>query len=513
MSTLLFNTTEMKYTIIKSALFAITLLTASSCKDFLDVNDNPNAPIKENLSLNAKLPAALVVSAVNESVQLNQIGGLWGGYWGTSNEGVSAFTALKTYNGPAIRDTRDGIPVWESNYNNLLYYKEILDQANVEDARFYAGICKIMMAHHYFTLVDFYNNVPFSDALNGSVNLHPKYESGKDVYAKSVDLITEGIADIKIASLLPTTDDVLFKGDKSKWTKFGNTLKLRALLKQSEVASQESYIKQEISKIIEEGSGFLSENAAVNPGYLNTAAKMNPFYETFYRNNAGVAVANYANIRPTQFLINTYKAYNDPRLQQNYTQVSGEFKGVLFGNNTIVEEFAAFNTSALKGPLENGNQPAGIIKSFSQSTILISLAETAFLEAEAIERKWISGNASESYQKGIQASFNYLFNQNNYNAQSYINQKSVIYTEASNKIQQIITQKWLALHNINNIQAWNDYRRLGYPAIPNSLSSPSSGAYPLRFMYPETEINTNNANVQAQGENGVLLARVWWDTK
>jgi hypothetical protein len=212
-------------------------------------------------------------------------------------------------------------------------------------------------------------------------------------------------------------------------------------------------------------------------------------------------------------LINTYKAYNDPRLQQNYTQVSGEFKGVLFGNNTIAEEFAAVNTSALKGPLENGNQPAGIIKSFSQSTVLISLAETAFLEAEAIERKWISGNASESYQKGIQASFNYLFNQNNYNAQSYINQKSVIYTEASNKIQQIITQKWLALHNINNIQAWNDYRRLGYPAIPNSLSSPSSGAYPLRFMYPETEINTNNANVQAQGENGVLLARVWWDTK
>jgi hypothetical protein len=369
------------------------------------------------------------------------------------------------------------------------------------------------MAHHFFTLVDFYNNVPFSDALNGSVNLHPKYESGKDVYAKSVDLITEGIADIKVASLLPTTDDVLFKGDKSKWTKFGNTLKLRALLKQSEVSSQESYIKQEISKIIEEGSGFLSENAAVNPGYLNTAAKMNPFYETFYRNNAGVAVANYANIRPTQFLINTYKAYNDPRLQQNYTQVSGEFKGVLFGNNTIAEEFAAVNTSALKGPLENGNQPAGIIKSFSQSTVLISLAETAFLEAEAIERKWISGNASESYQKGIQASFNYLFNQNNYNAQSYINQKSVIYTEASNKIQQIITQKWLALHNINNIQAWNDYRRLGYPAIPNSLSSPSSGAYPLRFMYPETEINTNNANVQAQGENGVLLARVWWDTK
>ncbi|UZJ65114.1 hypothetical protein OKW96_02220 [Sphingobacterium sp. KU25419] len=55
---------------------SFVLFASTSCKDFLDVNVNPNSPIKENLSLNAKLPAALVTSAAYEATQLNLIGGL-----------------------------------------------------------------------------------------------------------------------------------------------------------------------------------------------------------------------------------------------------------------------------------------------------------------------------------------------------------------------------------------------------------------------------------------------------
>ncbi|WP_270088933.1 SusD/RagB family nutrient-binding outer membrane lipoprotein [Sphingobacterium sp. SYP-B4668] len=500
----------MRYNMIRIGIIAFASMTLTACSDFLDVNDNPNSPIKENLSLSAKLPAALVTSAAYESTQLNQVGGFWGGYWGTSNEGVSSFTSLKNYNGPAIRDTRDGIAVWESSYNNLLYYKEVLDQANDEQALFYSGIAKIMMAHHFFTLVDFYNNVPYEEALKGSALLHPAYESGKEVYRKSMDLITEGIAEVKIASLKPSNDDVMFKGSEVKWAKFGNTLKLRALLRQSEVTDQAAYIKQEIAKIVQEGSGFLEEDAAVNPGFLNTATKMSPFYETYYRNNSGVAVANYANIRPSQYLISKYKEYNDPRLAQNYVAVNGDYKGVVFGNNAINDEFSAVNTSAFKGPNENASKPGGLVKAFSQSAVLLSLAEANFLQAEAAERGWIAGTASQLYQRGIQASFNYLFNAA-HNIEDYISQPNVQYATATNKIERIITQKWLALNSINNIQAWADFRRLGYPNFPNSVSTPTPGAYPLRFMYPETEINTNNENVAKQGDNGILTARVWWD--
>lgn len=503
----------MKNTIYNITLFIALALATTSCKDFLDVNIDPNSPVKENLSLNAKLPAALVSSARHEATTLNEIGGFWGGYWGTSNEGISSFASLKMYNGLAIRDSRDGIQVWETNYSSLLYYNEILEQATNEDGKFYAGIAKIMMAYHYFTLVDFYNNVPFDEALRGSSLLHPKYNKGQDVYEKSINLITEGIADIKVASLLPTTDDVLFKGNKDKWVRFGNTLKLRALLTQSEVSSQASFISSEIAKIKNEGSGFLTEDASVNPGYLNTTGKMNPVYEIFYRNNTGVAQANHLNIRPTKYLIDSYNQTNDPRLVQNFIAIDGEYNGVIFGENSIKDEFAAAKTSAFKGPVENGNSPAGFLKSFNQSTVLISLTETEFLRAEAIQRGWLEGNAATTYNNAIKASFNYLFNTNNYNIDSFIAKDAVNYNTATNKIERIISQKWIALMGINNIRAWNDYRRVGFPKFPNSASAINSSTYPLRFMYPESEINTNNDNVKLEGDVNILTAKVWWDVE
>ncbi len=503
----------MKNTLYKIGLLSVLALTSVSCDDFFDVNIDPNRPVEENLSLNVKLPAALAATASYETTVLNQIGGLWGGYWGTSNEGVNAFSTLKMYNGPGLRDARDGTPVWENNYNNLLFYKKVLDQAIVEDARFYAGIAKIMMAHHYFTLVDFYNDVPFDDALQGSSILYPRYESGKTVYEKSINLINEGIEDIKVASLQPTNDDILFKGDKLKWFRFANTLKLRALLTQSEVSTQAAYISAELAKIKAEGSGFITEDAAVNPGYLNTLGKMNPLYETFYRNNAGVAVANHTNIRPTQFLIAQYKELADPRLAQNYTEVKGDFKGVIFGENSILEDYAAANTSAFKGPNENANKPAGFVKAFGQGTIMLSLAEANFMQAEANLRGWIDGTADVYYKNAVQASFNYLFNVSNYDVNSYLNQDKVKLALASNKLERVLGQKWLALAGINNIRAWNDFRRMGYPKFPNSATAVNRETYPLRFMYPETEINSNAEQVLKAGNDDILNAKIWWDVK
>src|SRR6218665_3352604 len=111
--------------IMNMLLAAVIAVGLSACNDFLDVNDNPNSPVSENLRLSAKLPAALVSSVNQESGQLNQIGALWGGYWGTTSEGTNLFPDMKNYNGPAIRHQRDGIPVWENTYTTLLYYQLI----------------------------------------------------------------------------------------------------------------------------------------------------------------------------------------------------------------------------------------------------------------------------------------------------------------------------------------------------------------------------------------------------
>ncbi len=491
---------------------AVAVTVTSSCDDFLDVNKNPNSPVTENLTLAAKLPAALVTTVNQESNQLNSLGALWGGYWGTTSEGVNLFFKEKTYNGVSLRSARDGTPVWENSYNNLLYYQLIREQAETEGALFYLGIAKIMQGWHFMRLVDVYNNVPFDEALQGTKFPTPKYEEGKVVYEKSINLITDGINNIKSAvTNIPGNDDVMFKGSKLLWAKFGNTVKLRALIRQSEVGNQ-AYVASEIQKITAEGSGFLGvgENAYVQPGFLNSAGKMNPFWGNYYRDAGGATTANYANIRPTVYLVNKYTSLNDPRLGRIYLTVSGSYKGVLFGDPSVQDQYKASVTSALKGPNENGGQPTGLLKGFNQPAVLLSSFESLFLQAEAAQRGWIGGSASGFYENGIRESFKYLevpaTEFTAYNAQAGVN-----YTLAANKIERIIEQKWLSLNSINSFEAWSDYRRLELPAIPNSLLAPSPSARPLRLMYPETERQTNNAEASRQGGDEVTVDKIWWD--
>jgi len=501
-------------TFFKIPVAAILILTAASCDDFLDVNENPNSPSGPTLPLSAKLPAALVSTVNQETLQLNQIGALWGGYWGTSNEGISMFVDLKTYNGPAIRHQRDGIHVWEDGYANMLYYKLILDEAEAEDELFYAGIARIMLGWHFMRLVDMYNAIPFDDALAGTEHPTPRYEDGQSVYEKSVNLITEGITNISNApaGTGPGKDDVLFNGSKVLWEKFGNTVKLRALLRQSEVTEQKAYIDAELAKIAGEGSGFLGagESALVQPGYLNTAGKLNPFWESYYKSVQGVATANYQDIRPTVFLIEQYTLLDDPRLHTLYVDVAGNYNGVLFGNPDVAPEYSRANTSAFKGPDENDGQPGALFKSPTQSSVLLSSFESLFLQAEAAQRGWIDGNASDLYETAIAQSFDYM----EVDASEfpvYVAQPSVRLDDAADKITRIIEQKWLALNSISSIEAWNDYRRLGVPEIPNSLDAPSPTSRPLRLMYPETERMTNNEEASRVGSDDMLTQRVWWD--
>lgn len=482
-----------------------------SCTEFLDVNENPNSPISENLQLSAKLPAALVATVNQETLQLNQLGALWGGYWGTSSEGANMFFNQKNYNGPGLRDVRDGYPIWETSYTNLLYYELIKEQAREEGAPFYEGIAKIMQGWHFLRLVDMYNNVPFEEALKGTKNSTPSYEPGEEVYRKSIDMISEGISDIQnaIGTLTPSTDDILFKGNRDLWIKFGNTIKLRALIRQSQTG-KEAYILEQIRIIQNQGSGFLDlgQRAMVQPGYQTTAGKMNPFYENYYRNVQNAVMANYQDIRPTHYLLEKYKSLQDPRLQSIYTAVNGQFRGVNFGDPVVNhEEFGRAVTSAFKGPEENGGLPAGILKNATQPSVLMADFESLFLQAEAAHRGWLTESPEALYQQAIQASFQYL-GLSSSQAEVYVAQETVAY---SGSLSRIIEQKWLAMNSISSIEAWNDHRRLGMPEFPNSLSVSNPSIRPLRLMYPETERMTNLEQVLRQGNDHITEASVWWD--
>jgi hypothetical protein len=169
-------------------------------------------------------------------------------------------------------------------------------------------------------------------------------------------------------------------------------------------------------------------------------------------------------------------------------------------------------TSALLGPNENGSQPAGLLKSAQQPSVLLASFESLFLQAEAAERGWLSG-AEQLYEEAIKESFKYMTVPASEFA-VYNSQPSVTFALAPNKVQRIIEQKWLALNSISSIEAWNDYRRLGYlSTLPQSLQSPSAdpGYRPRRLTYRQSEVYTNGDEVAKQGAIDPFRSTVFWN--
>src|SRR5690625_7873669 len=76
-----------------------------------------------------------------------------------------------------------------------------------------------MQGWHFLRLVDFYNNIPFDDALKGTSNPTPSYEDGEQVYRKSIDLISLGIEEVKAPPTLSEGAEmiIVFEGTGMSW--------------------------------------------------------------------------------------------------------------------------------------------------------------------------------------------------------------------------------------------------------------------------------------------------------
>ncbi len=490
---------------------AICLVMLAGCgKNFLDVNDNPNKFTE--LTPDLIISAGLNKTADHLNTTLNEVGSVWAGYWAPATDFLW-YIDNKQYNVSSSFETE----VWENTFDILSDFDAVEQSAIAGEFTYYQAIAKIMKVFNFQILVDGYNNVPYSEALKNLEIMRPKYDEGQEVYDDLIVKLDEAIALIKGASaddVQPGAEDIYFSGDMEKWIKFANTLKLRILLRQSEVASKASYIKTEIAKIAAEGSGFIDDESGVfaQPGYSESTDKMNPFWETYYSNSSGNVVSNYRATRPTVFIINQLESNNDPRIANLYAKVSGEYKGIELGRPTSGPE-AALYKSSVTSPFLPGT---GLLKSSTEESVILLPAESYFLQAEAVARGFLTGDAKALYEKGIESSFSYLGVADAANAaQEYYGQSKnkIGYDASSNKVEAIIYQKWLALNSISGWEAWTEFRRTGYPSDnPISLAA-IKPIHPKRLMYPNSELGRNGEQVSKQGTIDPFTSKIFWDAK
>ncbi len=512
------------------AVLAITAVTGCKKEDF-NINTNPDEITGSTATYSDVFPAALQSTStiVDANWKFMQN---WLGYWARSGD-YQAITDEETYT-----FTNDfQVAIWNNLYANANNYDYVLKNATAAGAGIYAGVARIMKAHAFQMLVDVYGNVPYTQALQGNANRTPKYDKGIDIYKDLFRQLDTAITVLKdpVASSLDANPniaetDFAYKGDKTKWIKFANTLKLRMLVHVHAVPGFD--IAGEMAKITTEGFLGTGESAHINPGF--TPTKPNPYYRAFVANENGTATGGI--IRANAFAIDYYKWNGDPRIDRFYKKptspVNAVQRGVAYGQPANSAN-AGQTLSTVDGP---GILPDG---ASSRAWILTSV-ESMFLQAEARQRGWITTGPSAQtlYENAITESFIWLGVPNAATAAATYRTNNATYSDvdfavSTNKIWTIMMQKWFALNAVAPFEVWSDYRRIningtghmvyggdgfGGSAIGFDEGPPISvwpantrTEIPVRLLYPQNEYNYNPTNVAAEGNVNVFSNRVFWD--
>lgn len=525
------------------------VVTATSCKKYLDVNENPNNPTSSTPDL--ILPQAIVSTAAY-SVQFNTYGGYTDGMIANAG-GFGAFGSQTTYNFA----TSDYTNLFQNSYDNINDYQYVINNTTNDGTdRYFNAAARIMRAFCYQRLVDTYGDIPYTDAVKGAAVTTPKYDKAEDIYTDLFAQLNSAIASIDLSTAATPTSilkgpagtvDVLFAGDMNKWKAFANTIKLRMLIRIQGVSSLGSVFTAEKAKLA--GVTFITDDAIVQPGYTaGQAGKQNPMWNTWAYNEAGTATGSGIAQEPTAYAVGFYDGKKIPDagranvVYKSLTTYTGQLGS---STNPNAPNGSAWYVGSTTG---TAGASVGILKGPSMGQPIMLAAESYFLQAEANTIGLVgtlanATGATGTFAKGVEASYRYLYKDQN-NGFTFVGAKA--YTEAQSKIdadaylannagnalvgfdalvtqsarlEAIITQKWIAMNMINGDEAYNEYRRTGFPksspgpAVTNAASTLSASTaadrLPTRIQYPSSEYALNSANVPAAVNN--FTSKIFWD--
>ena len=361
-----------------------------------------------------------------------------------------------------------------------------------------------MAALHFQQLVDVYGDVPYTEALLRGGNATPAYDDALFVYegimtdlSDAIALINDTASNPEVVAVIPGLDDGVFGGDMDKWVKFANNVKLRILVRQSDMAGRADYITTEFAKI---SGNYLNEDATINIGYAQNANQQNRKWEDMSEDVSGTQTLTYKATCATPYALDRLIGTNDPRL--NFL-----FEEPATGHLGVVQGLVDYGGTEFLTPELVSNVGPGVYKGPTQDGVLYTAAASYFNRAEAALKGFITSDPQAMYEAGIQASFDYL---GAGDATSYYTQvfPTVGWTSSSNKLEAIIVQKWIGVMGINALQSWFDYTRTGYPSdLPVSLLSTTADR-PVRLFYPSSEITGNSNNLPTQPD--AFTAKPFW---
>lgn len=467
---------------IFSGISLSLVLLLASCDNLLDVNTDPNNPAESTPQLT--LPVAEVSIAATMETDFNILGSMLAQYW-TTGPTAPQYSNIDRYE----ITTNNYSNAWTFTYSSTLSDLEFVKTAALEEEKpNYAAVAQLLQMYVYQILVDLYDEIPFSEALQGKQgNVTPKYDKGDVVYDQLIEKIDEAIGWIDLSSgVVPGTDDLIYGGDMELWLKFANTLKLKIYIRQA--MARPAIAQAGVEALYAEGAEFLAPGEEAMISFSTATHNENTLWQELNQTSFENLVASKTS---TDDLI----AANDSRINGLYDVApnNSQFAGLTQGIGTLdggeYDDYARPDRTTIINP----TSPSYFITGY----------ESLFLQAEAAARGWSGEDDEELYNEAVLASFDFWGE----DGAPFIAPGGDY--EYDGELNTIYYQKWLAFNGKQGLEGWIEWRRTGVPDLPVSAQGrPLPNTFPLRLIWPIAE-RSSNPNVP--GEKSVDTP-VWWDT-
>lgn len=554
---------------IALAFLGATLVFFSCETTDLDITENPNSLTPSQADPN------FFLSSIQEDF-VRQIEGdadydsndnfVSGG--ATNGDGLSLFgmelTRLLNMSGRqyiSVYQGSDSDDEWTNAYVGILAdIRAMTPLAEESGLTRHIGISQFIEAYIISAMVDFYGDIPYTEAILGTENLSPALDSGASVYDAALALLDNAIVNFQNDAVALPDVDLYYNNDYDKWVNAANTLKMKLYLQKRLV---DPTAAASINAIIASGNYITSSADDFQFNWGATSATnpdaRHPRYGLNYQ-SAG------ANDYASNWLMNLMDSTDDPRIRYYFYRQTDAVPGAEIDPDEELLQCSLQTPPAhyVSGGftfcyLENGywgrdhgdpagTPPDGLLRTtfgvypaggaFDDNrfegvdtatggggigiTPILTAAWVDFMRAElALEaglttdaRTFMSAGIAKSIAKAqgqisVDAAADTSFEPSAADIATYIADTETAFDDASpeGKWNLLGEQFFIAVYG-NGIESYNFYRRTGYPTSLQPNIDPSPGTFIRSLFYPANAVNTN-PNISQKPDQA---QPVFWDT-
>ncbi|MEN0052190.1 MAG: SusD/RagB family nutrient-binding outer membrane lipoprotein [Mucilaginibacter sp.] len=482
---------KFRYTLLAT----LALLSASSCKKYIDVNTNPNAPVTADASaLLPPIQAGMARGVWFDSRYIGQYAQVWGSSAANNVWDEEGYLPATDNNGEMWRTV-----YFSLGQNITLLWQDALPKKKWD----YVAVGYALRAWGWQTGGDLYDHMIVKEAFDPS-RLTFDYDDGSVVYAEVVKDCQIALNYMNLAiktdgqTISPTLakGDYMYYGDRKKWIKF-----IYAILAQNalHLSNKASFSPDNVKKYADSSFVNNGDNASVECKGSQSGDS----------NFWGPSRGNIGAYKQSDFIVrlldgriftgSTIPNYTlDPRIKQIISaSKDGVYRGVIGTNGdpnavdatTLVPYLFGDGVTTYPTTAPFGQR---YIYNDNSRGVLMTYSEIKFFVAEAMFKKGDLAGAYAAYLDGIKGSLDFVSNPPQATAlagnqkfitdaaiTAYLQGPCVKQSASALTLADIMQQKFISLYVWGSLEAWADERRYNYDTnIFQGFSKPGT-------LYPD----------------------------